>query len=227
MSNVSLGLCAKPYLQQGVAVAMDVIENLDVGVYSHFEYQSKKYPFFIDLVQPAYHVSGYVGVCVLLLIAVVLFFKRKKVLSAIVSAIIFGASVGLIEAIRRLVPRARPSDAINIVGSEDMTGSYPSRSVFLFMLGVILIGVALWPLMDRNWLRSAYVVSAALLTVWVCMSQFLLTTNFLTDIIGGMAGAGAMGWLASRLVEEEPPPAESPVVPNSSTAEGAGPLPAA
>jgi hypothetical protein len=45
------------------------------------------------------------------------------------------------------------------------------------------------------------VLLAAALTVWVCMSQFFLATHFVTDVIGALAAAGLIGWIASRLLD--------------------------
>lgn len=188
---------------------MDVIESLDVGVYSHFEFQAKKNPGIVDFMQPAYYISGYVGVSILVLIAVGIFLANGKSRSALVVGLLFACAIGLIELVRFLVPRSRPSDAVIFLGPGDMVGSYPSRGVFLFILGMVLIGLAAWPNLGNRWLRSGYVLGAAALSVWVCMSQFFLMTNFLSDILGGIAGAAAFGWLAARLVEEEPPPQEA------------------
>jgi membrane-associated phospholipid phosphatase len=88
-----------------------------------------------------------------------------------------------------------------------MLGSYPSASVFLFTLAVILIGFALWDL-ARPWLRVLYILIAALLTAWVCLSQFFLAIHFLTDVLGGMAGATLISWIAFRYLDRDGPRAE-------------------
>jgi len=180
---------------------MDAIEQLDWGVYSHFRYQGEKTPDLLPIMQDAYHLSSYIGVSVLLSIAVILFLLMKKWRSALVALISFAVAVALIETVRWLVPRQRPGDADRWLGTDNMVGSYPSAGVFLFMLGVILIGFAVTDLTDRRWLRGLYVLLAALLTVWVCLSQFFLSTNFLTDVLGGMAGATCVSWIAYRFLD--------------------------
>jgi membrane-associated phospholipid phosphatase len=154
--------------------------------------------------QVAYYLSSYVGVSIGLSIAVILFLAQGKRRSALVALVSFASSVGLIGVVRFLVPRRRPEGAENWLGPNAMLGSYPSAGVFLFMLVMILVGFAVWDL-ARPWIRAAYVLIAALLTAWVCLSQFFLAIHFLTDVLGGMAGAALIAWIAQRYLDPKGP----------------------
>jgi membrane-associated phospholipid phosphatase len=177
---------------------MDAIAELDWGVYAHFDF--KPHPGVVRFMQYADALSGYIGVGILLAIAVMLFLLQGKRRSALVALASVGAAIGLIQAARYLVPRPRPHNAENVLAAQEMLGSYPSPSVFLFMLMMILIGLAVWDLARRPWQRGLYVVVAAALTVWVCMSQFFLALHFLSDVLGAMAGAALVGWGAYRFI---------------------------
>ena len=180
---------------------MDAIESLDWGAYAHFSNEASRYPAVAEFMQNAYYLSSYVAVSLLLLIAVTLFLVQKKRRSALVVLVSFLAAVVLIEAIRWLVPRRRPEDAQLFLGPEAMRGSYPSAGVFLFTLVLIFIAFALWSVLPRVWGRGAYVLIAALLVGWVCISQFFLAIHFVTDVIGGLAGAALVSWVAYKCLE--------------------------
>jgi membrane-associated phospholipid phosphatase len=131
---------------------------------------------------------------------VILFLLQGKRRSALVALVSFASAFILIDAVRFVVPRRRPEDAENWLGPHAMLGSYPSAGVFLFMLAMILISFAAWDL-ARPWMRGAYVLIAALLTGWVCLSQFFLAIHFLTDVLGGIAGATLIAWIAHRCLD--------------------------
>jgi hypothetical protein len=189
---------------------MDAIEALDWGVYSHFRFQYQQYPAVLPIVQIAYYLSSYVGVSIGLAIAVILFLVQGKRRSALVALVSFASGFALIDAVRFMVPRRRPEAAETWLRPDAMLGSYPSAGVFLFMLAMILIGLAVWDLV-RPWMRGAYVLIAALLTGWVCMSQFFLAIHLLTDVLGGMAGATLIAWIAQRFFDcKGPRPQEGP-----------------
>src|ERR1019366_7874749 len=188
---------------------MDAIESMDWGAYAHFRFQAqqlgfraKEFPQVTQWMQDYYSVGGYVAILVLLLTTTLFLFMRGKLRGAVVVLFTFATAVGLIEAVHVLVPRRRPPDAQDWLGPHQMLGSYPSNSVFLFMLSVILLGYAVWSIIRRPWLRGLYVVIAALLTVGVCMSQLFLTLNFVSDVIGAIAGAALFGWIAYRILEK-------------------------
>jgi membrane-associated phospholipid phosphatase len=187
---------------------MDAIDALDWGVYSHFDFQNQRDPWMRPVIQTGVDVGSYVVIGLVLLAAVVLFLIQRKWRSALIVPASALSAFALIEAVHRLVPRRRPENAVKVLGPDEMLGSYPSASVFLFMLAMILLGFAIWGVMRNGLVRGFYVVAAALLTVWVCMSQFFLALHFLTDILGGMAGAALIGWAAYRFLDE-PRPSEN------------------
>jgi hypothetical protein len=182
---------------------MEVINDLDWGVYSFFRYQAEQHPDILPLMHVAYYLSDYLAIGVLFSLAAGLFLIQGKRRSAGITAISLAVALALIFGVRFLVPRVRPPDAQNWLGAADMRGSYPSAGVFLFMLAMILIGFAVRGLTRRPWLRRFYVAVAVALTVWVCVSQFFLAIHFLTDVLGGMAGATLVGWIALRYLDRE------------------------
>ncbi len=182
---------------------MDAIEALDDGAAAHFGFQARQFPPIIPFMQGAYYLSTYVGIGVLLALIVVFLLLQRKKRAAAVAIASFAVAIALIEAARLIVPRARPQDAVLWLGPDAKFGSYPSAGVFLFTLGMILLGNALWGFMRRPWQAGLYVLAAALLTVWVCLSQFFLSIHYVTDVIGGMAGAALIGWVACKAIEPE------------------------
>lgn len=186
---------------------MDAIEQLDWGAYVHFSNEARHHPGILPFMQVGFfYLAGYAGVCTWLLFAVILFLFQERRTSALVALVSFSSAVALIETVRHLVPRRRPEDAANWVGPDHMLGSYPSSSVFLFMLTMILLGFAIWHGARRPWMRGLYILVATLLTVWVCMSNFLLAVHFLTDVLGAIAGATLVGWVACKFLD---PPKEA------------------
>ena len=182
---------------------MDGIQALDDGAAAHFGFQSDQIPQLWEFMQPAYYVSSYAGIGILAGIILVLFLWQGRSRSALIAALAFASAWGSIELLRWAVPRARPQDSVRWLGPDVRFGSYPSAGVFLFMLGVMLLGMALWRHLTLSW-RSLYVLLSVLLTVWVCLSQLYLATSFVTDVIGGIAGATLIGWIAIRFMNDAP-----------------------
>ncbi len=180
---------------------MDAIESLDWGTYSHFRFTGQQLPQIVPWMRNNLHPLGsYVSVGFLLLIAILLLLGQQRRRAAVVALATFVAAFALIELTQFVVPRRRPPDAQNFLGPNAMQGSYPSSSVFLFMLVMILLGFAMWAMLRGPWLRGAYVFAAGVLTVGVCLSQFFLCVHFVTDVIGAFVGAGLFGWIACRLM---------------------------
>jgi membrane-associated phospholipid phosphatase len=177
---------------------MDAIEALDDGAASHFGFQAKQFPDILPFMEPAYYLSGYFGIGVLLVVIVLLLLAQGRTRAAVVAVISLAVAIASIEALRVVVPRARPQDAVIWLGQDARFGSYPSAGVFLFTLSMILLGNALRNFLSP-WQWILYVASA-LLTVWVCLSQLFLSIHFVTDVIGGMAGAVLIGWIAVGLM---------------------------
>jgi hypothetical protein len=178
---------------------MDVIESLDVGAYSFFRQQLSD-PGMLRIMYIAYYLSDYLSVGILFSLAAFLFLVQGKRRSAHVTTISVAFALAVLFGVRFLVPRRRPDDAENWLGPANMIGSYPSAGVFLFMLAMIFLGFATWG-MFRPWMRGLYILIATLLTVWVCMSQLILATGYVTDVLGAMAGATLISWVAYRFLD--------------------------
>ncbi|MSU76877.1 MAG: phosphatase PAP2 family protein [Gemmataceae bacterium] len=184
---------------------MDRIEQQDWGVYYFFRYIAEKHPQIPQLlhVHWADAAGGNFVVAGIVAIGLALLIVQRRRRDAILSTLTFAAACGAIELVKWIVPRKRPEDAKNLLADADMLGSYPSRSVFLLTLAMVILGFALWKVLPAIWQRTLFVALAALLVVWVCMAQFFLALHFLTDILGGLAGAALFGYVASRFLEED------------------------
>ncbi len=185
---------------------MDAIEALDQGAYAHFTFQAKAMPNVVSVMVTAYYISSYIGVCVLIIgiLGIHLFLNRKQ--SALVATLSLVSAILIIELLRFAVPRSRPQDAVQWIGDEAKSGTFPSASVFLFLLCMILLGNALWENLSARWSRGVFIVLAASLTVWVCLSQFYLALHYVSDVIGAITGATLIGWIAIRLISAAAPP---------------------
>jgi membrane-associated phospholipid phosphatase len=188
---------------------MDAIEALDDGANALFTFQMRAYPAIKDYMQIAYYISSYVGMAVIGLLIVLVLFVQRRHRAALAAVVGFASAFAVIAFFQHFVPRARPQLAVEWLGDTARTGSYPSSGVFLFMLGAILLGAALWAQLRSFWQRAVYVGLAAGLTVWVCLSQFLLATNYVSDVIGALAGATLIGWLTCRVMQADLPRREN------------------
>jgi membrane-associated phospholipid phosphatase len=204
--------------------ALDAIEALDDGAAAHFGFQAKQFPPILPVMQYAYYLSAYAGIGILVAIIVFFLLIQGRRRSAILAVISVAVAIAVIQTAQIVVPRARPQDAVLWLGPDARFGSYPSSGVFLFTLAMILLGNALWGFMRRPWQAGLYVLTAALLTVWVCLSQFFLSIHYVTDVIGGMAGAALIGWITICFMERAraavAPPTNEPIPTPPAPADG-------
>lgn len=151
---------------------MDRIEQLDWGVYSFFVFLANKSPEIPQLlhVEWAAKAGDYLVPAAIVAVALTLLLIRRRQRDAMLSILAFGLAIGTIELTKWIVPRKRPEDARNLIPDADMLGSYPSSSVFLFTLSMVLLGFALWDVLTAVWQKALFVLVAALLVVWVCMA---------------------------------------------------------
>lgn len=184
--------------------ALDAIEALDDGAYAHFDsIAAAGQPAAVALLEPAYYMSGMAGVLILLTVALLIFLVRKNGRGAIAALVGFALAFTLIEALHRAIPR-HPPNAERWLGTAPSGGSYPSESVFLFTLCLVFLALAIWDWL-KNWQRILFIVVAAALIGWVCMCGFYLELHYVTDVIGGLAGAALIGWSAGRWLRSSSP----------------------
>jgi membrane-associated phospholipid phosphatase len=180
---------------------MDAIEALDDGANAHFTWMKRENPGIVAYMQIGYYLSSYVAIAVLFAIIVLILLaqRRNRAVVAVVGG--YAAAFGVVALLQWLVPRARPQLSVEWLGEEAKIGSYPAAAVFLFMLSAILLCSAFWNPLRSFLLRGILVNICALLCVWVCMSQFLLATHYVSDVIGAAAGAALIGWFTCRLIQ--------------------------
>jgi hypothetical protein len=183
---------------------MERIDTLDWGAYATFAEVAKALPLLVGFMQIAHYVSSYVSVGLLGGLAICLFLRQGRRRDALITLLAFVSAALLIELMHFIVPRHRPPDAQNWLGTHAIHDSYPAAGVFLFTLAMILLVAAVWRGLSPA-ARSLYIALASLLTVWVCMSQFILALHFVSDVIGGLAGAALVGWVACRLMAHAQP----------------------
>lgn len=185
---------------------MDAIETVDWGAYAHFTFIADKYPAILPFMKAHYYASGYVVLSGLMALVFLVFVMQKRTRAALTAALGFVASMAIIEVSRLLVPRRRPPDAQNLLGANDMIGSYPSGGVFLFMLVMICFAFALWPWLRTGVKRGLFVTVATVLTISVALSQLVLAIHFVSDVAGGIVGATIVGLVVSKFMNVEKTP---------------------
>lgn len=208
---------------------MDAIESLDDGANAFFTFQVKKTPQVLQVMEPAYYASSYVSVLGLLAVIVMILLLRHQLRAALAAVLGFIAALCVIQLMQTWVPRARPQEAALFLGRDSIfffadganVPSYPAGKVLLFLLGLILLGQALWDWLPRV-VRGVYLIAAAILTVWVCIAQFFLALHFVTDVIGAFAAAALIGWIVHLFTRTAPPGREGPIDHASPTAIAAG-----
>jgi membrane-associated phospholipid phosphatase len=188
---------------------MDAIEALDDGANAHFTWQKREMPGVVPYMQVAYYISSYVGIGVLALLVIVILLWQRRRWAALATAMGFAAAIGVILALQQLVPRARPQLAVEFQ-PDVQTASYPSASVFLFMLGVVLLCCVLWDKVPSLRMRGVLIGVLAFFVVWVCLSQFFLAQHFVSDVIGAFAGAILIGWFTCKAIQADRPAANAP-----------------
>ena len=179
---------------------MDAIESMDWGANAHFRFTGQQQPAIVRFFHNGYLPNGYlIAGIILVTIAILVLLLRGRKRAAQIAWFSFIGGASLLWVSHYFVPRRRPPDAQNILGPEQLLDSYPSDGVFICMLSLILLGFALWQPLGRPSLRALYCLIAALLTVWVCLTELFLCVRFVTDLIGAIVGAALIGWIACRL----------------------------
>lgn len=197
---------------------MDVIDTIDWGAYAHFTFVAAKYPEIIHFVRTVFYDYAYVIFAWVIAAMMLLFILRKRFREALVASTGIVAALGTIEMCRLLVPRRRPEDAQELVGAEGMLGSYPSAGVFLFMLSVIYFGFALWPWLRTRVTRGVFLLFAIAATVSVALSEFLLATHFVSDVVGGIVAASIVGVTTGKFMDTVKMPESNQAAVNLETA---------
>jgi len=188
---------------------MDAIETIDWGAYAHFAFIAGKDPEIVPFAKAHYYLSTSFGLLSLVAFVLFLFVLQGRKRAALMMSLGLVVSMAIIEAMRLLVPRRRPPDAQNWLGASEMVGSFPSGSVFLFMLVMTFAGFALWSWLGRGARRYLFVGVATVLTVNVALSQFFLAIHFVSDVVGGIVGAVIVGFIVAKFLDAPQSPASS------------------
>ena len=141
------------------------------------------------------------GECILLLVVVV-FLVRGRTRSAQVSLAALVIGLILVETMRHTVGARRPGNAETFLAPEEMTRSFPARSVLLFTLAGVLLIFAAWGALSSTWMRLMVTVVMVVVVLGVALSQLMLQLHFVTDVVGGLFGGLTLALLASRFFEE-------------------------
>ncbi len=173
----------------------DLLTRIDWGAYYFFRFQARNHPALADLLQVASPTALAIAAGVVLLLALVVFALRRQLRAALVALLVFAAAAPAVEWLRHAIARRRPDDAENLLGAENMLGSYPASGVFLFTLALILLAIALGSGRSRRQ-RLSVGVATAVLIVGVSLSQFLLGLHFVTDVVGALLGGGGCALVA-------------------------------
>jgi undecaprenyl-diphosphatase len=182
---------------------MDLFEGLDWGTYYFFRFQANSAPHLQGLMQIGDLIGSYLGAVVLLPLAVAATRQsgRWRMALVVVAAFFFGGM--LVEGTKVATQRPRPLDAQNILGTPEMSSSFPSRAVFLAAFAWLILAAALERRTTRKSFRIAIYLAAAPGIVFVCVSELWLGLHFVTDVLAGLAGGIGLA-LVARWAALEP-----------------------
>lgn len=177
---------------------MDMFDGLDWGTYYFFRFQANHAPALQTFMQLGSWVGSTIGVVIVLVLATAMTplpWRRRVALVLLVSFLIGGV---LVEGVKAVTQRPRPPDAQNILGGAELSSSFPNRAVFLAAFGWLMLAQALERRTMSHRLRVGIYVAAALLIIFVCVSELWLGLGFVTDVLaalaGGIALAGTARW---------------------------------
>src|SRR5262245_48859995 len=122
---------------------MDAIEALDDGANAHFTWMKRENPAIITYVQIGYYISSYVAIAILFAIIMLILLSQRRRWAVLAVIFAYSSAFGVVALLQWYVPRPRPQLAIEWLGEEAKTGSYPAAAVFLFILSAILLCCAL------------------------------------------------------------------------------------
>ncbi len=162
--------------------------GLDYGTYSFFHFQAHDLPVNLDpLMRVGDSLGGYPATALVLGLAIV-FAPRPAYLRmfvVVVTAYVVGGL--MLEGVRLAVHRARPANAENILGVAG-DPSFPSRAVFLAAFAWPILALALDKRLTSRAARIVVHALAALIVVFVCVSELWLSLHYLTDVLAGLSG---------------------------------------
>src|SRR5581483_6137047 len=138
-----LSRAGKPDLRR---IAMDLFQSLDQGTFAFFHYQAGRLAWLRPLFLAIDYLGQYPLVLILGLGGAACFWKHGRTRTALVSVAFFAAGIAVVESLRWLVVRERPDDAARLVSAAEMIHGFPSRSVFLFPMALLLLahGLERW-----------------------------------------------------------------------------------
>ena len=171
---------------------MDVFKGIDLGTYASFRLIGQQNPEIAQIMHGSAIAGGYLWIFFLAILAwrwwsiqgVFPFVNLAKALAIIL----------LVEALRFGIDRPRPDDAQDFF-RKVVGGSFPNDAAFRAVFISTMMVETAKPGQNR-WLA---LLGAVLYCVWVMMGQLITHLAFLTDILGSLALALGIGFLAPRI----------------------------
>jgi undecaprenyl-diphosphatase len=170
---------------------------MDEGANAFFHFEAKNAAAFMNpLMQAGEWIGGYLGATIILLAAIALTPRpaRWRLALAVLTTFLLGAA--LVEGLKLTVARPRPPGAEDVLGSAAPSPSFPSRAVFLATFAWALLAMAWERRTQRSACRIFVALAAALVIVFVCLSQLWLSLHYVTDVLAGLAGGLGLALVA-------------------------------
>lgn len=177
-------------------MSMDMFDGLDWGTYYFFRFQANQAPALAQFMQVGSWLGSYVGDLIILVLALAAtppLWRRRMALVVVAG---FLAGEAIVEGVKAATQRPRPPDAQNILGSNDTSSSFPNRAVFLAAFGCLMAALALERRSAHSRWRVGFYVVAALVIIFVCVSELWLGLAFVTDILAALAGGIGLALIA-------------------------------
>lgn len=190
-------------------VVIEKFQGIDLGTYSSLRLVGQKVPELADVMRHSALAGQFLWLLFLAILAwrwwaIEGRFPTGKLLRVLLI-------IAVVEAIRLLIDRPRPDDAQDILGSPDAPralfgflangGGFPNGPTFR----AVLISALMWETTSAGWGRWLGLVGAVLYCSWVMMAQLLSHLAFLSDVLGSLALALAIGFLSPRILGRQSP----------------------
>jgi undecaprenyl-diphosphatase len=182
---------------------MRLFRGLDHGTYNFFQFSTRSVvPWLQDLARPLVFLGSYWFVTGIVLAAAFFALRKAKQRAALVILVVYLAGIAMTAGLNLATQRQRPHDAVDTLGPDSMVASFPAGPVLLSTFAWLVLGMALegWASRKRT-LLGIYGLVAVMIAL-VCLLQLVLSLHYLTDILAGLAGGGALALVTRHVAKK-------------------------
>jgi membrane-associated phospholipid phosphatase len=182
-------------------VLVELLRSIDKGAYYSFNDLVQKFATLRAFAQLGDLIGSYLGVGVLAILTLMLLLLQGRLRAVVVVLVVAAVGAASVEALRALIPAARPDAVAGAITSDELVRSFPSREVFSFTLVAALFLATAWVSLARSKTRWLLAGVVTIVILWVAISQLLLDLHFVSDVAAGLFGGLALALLAHRFFE--------------------------